>query len=213
MALGYLPLDTDEMIFRLNHYVLKMYLPNLEHITLRACIATVYIFADNSQWDQTTIKGPLFIARLHPLPGSEVMRYVAIILNRQHMINWVCFISHNISIVDNGEIIVLSNPAPVPDAVNCVDSHSGIAFGHGPAQCFGLWVYAEEGTTVADQRSKTLTELEHAKLFAEGMEMAMVRREEERQAGNVPVREPFDESKEFLRWMEGELDDDPNCPY
>ena len=211
-----LPENAEEDKARINFNTLSHYLPRLEHITHQAAIAQVYTYTDKSGWEETSIKGPLFIARLHPLPQEDVFRYVVFIINRQHFTNWVCHIHDSISIVDNGETIILSNPLPVPDARDSIDSTYGISLGNDPIECFGLWVYAEKETTVAAERRKIFSELQNAQVFAEGMKMASRRRDQERQFGRVvpsAAREPFDEAAEFLRWMEGDGEDDPNCPY
>jgi hypothetical protein len=125
----------------LNHAVLRRYYPHIVHIKGTAPYAVLYQFSpDSSSWVKLEIEGTLFISEL---TQSEIgaKRFNVVILNRRGFDNFEQELRSSEDVEVTSEYVILKGEVAGEDII------------------YGLWIFAEPGTSTTNAREDNAMEI------------------------------------------------------
>lgn len=120
-----------------NHTVLSRYLPRLQKILSLASYAVLYTYNHESGiWQKSNTEGSLFICSLSPTQQQQQEECTIILLNRRGLQNFTYALTDpgNIEYAEGGDYVMLQ--------------------GEEEKIVYGIWVYAEPGTSSEGDRTK-----------------------------------------------------------
>lgn len=137
---------------QLNHSVLHRYYPHISRILSIASYVVLYQFSpEASSWVKLEIEGTLFICELSPADyGAK--RFNAIILNRRGFENWEYELRSSEDVEVTSEYIILKGDVDGEDVI------------------YGLWIFAEQGTSTEMARQDNAAVIERCAREAEESE-------------------------------------------
>ncbi|KAG0127359.1 hypothetical protein HOY82DRAFT_80509 [Tuber indicum] len=148
-----------------NHTVLSRYLPRLQKILSLASYAVLYTYNHESGiWQKSNTEGSLFICSLTPIQQQQQEEYTIILLNRRGLQNFIYTLAEpgNIEYTEGGDYVMLQ--------------------GEEEKIVYGIWVYAEPGTSSEGDRTKVAEWVkECAVRYAEGVARAGKGQEQQQQ--------------------------------
>jgi hypothetical protein len=137
---------------QLNHSVLHRYYPHVSQILSIASYTVLYQFSpEASSWVKLEIEGTLFICELSPADyGAK--RFNAVILNRRGFENWEYELRSSEDVEVTSEYIILKGDVDGEDVI------------------YGLWIFAEQGSSTELARQDNAAVIERCAREAEESE-------------------------------------------